>query len=598
MEDLIYQNVLKMGYELSPLLDEYEIDEFNNKYTLIDVNENTLKSIVRFEIPPLEILRAKRSVPFVKWGKSYHVQLKDLQVLLENLIKKHAKFKDFTDLIYAWLNKSGYYHSHLLPNNYQPSLIDDPYIEKDDNIIICSLNFLDFASHKKNFLDLVKRQKEVVEDLIKNRKLTIKNRKYKLVTKSFIATCLTRCEEYRDGKMSNVMSNIVREYLPVLAEHNDYYGIFALTYEYYCGTSSFPQDRVQALKYALKAYEMRQDPDIANTLGYIYYYGGANNGIPNYDLAFKYFSLAFHADCNIESAYKVADCFLKGNGAPKSERAAYNIVNSLYDATHRMIEQGLFESKFADVTLRLGTYYRDGVYVESNKKVALKYLLEARAAIHYRMENMDYIGDAYVANSIATAIDSLNGNQVKRRVVPQGFDITDASRKGEISYQSYYLRDTKITKDGLLTNYHEDINRTILEISPSLKFSRITKGNQLLFILKKTDLDKIKKLKDDKNYICNYRGKLELHTFNSNKTTIIHPSKIIYVTNQTKLYNVVSVVFKPDGVPYDYLTKKIVKVGQLIKVKTKFGEQTVKVVKVKKLYEDQLALPLKKMSYL
>lgn len=520
-------------------------------------------------------------------------------MLLTNLIKKRTKLEDFTELIRAWFNKFGYYNSHLLPNSYQPSLIDDPYIEKDDNIIVCSLNFLDFASHKKNFLDLVKRQKEVVEDLIKNRKLSIKNRKYKLITKSFIATCLTRCKEYSDNKMSNVMSNIIKEYLPVLAEHNDYYGIFALTYEYYCGTTSFPQDRVKALKYALIAYEMEEDPDIANTLGYIYYYGGANNGVPNYDLAFKYFSLAFHASYNIESAYKVADCFLKGNGTPKSERAAYNIVDSLYNYTRNQVEDGFFDSKFADVTLRLGTYYRDGVHVISSKKLALKYLLEARAAIHYRMGNMDYIGDTYVANSIATAIDSLNGNQVKRKVVSQGFDITDVARKGEIGEESYDLKDIKITKDGILTKYYgQEVKRVNFITSATLRFSEFTECSEMLFVLKSFDIEKIKKLKPGKNYVCSYHGTLELHTFGSDKATIIHPLKIIYVTNKTKLYNVASVIFKPNGAAYDYLLKNPVKVGQLVKVKTKFGTQTVKVVKVKKLYEDQLALPLKKMSYL
>ena len=61
-------------------------------------------------------------------------------------------------------------------------------------------------------------------------------------------------------------------------------------YCYYCGTKIYPNDWLKARDAFEEYYQMTGDASAANTLGYIYYYGRCNGGVPEYDKAFRYFS--------------------------------------------------------------------------------------------------------------------------------------------------------------------------------------------------------------------------------------------------------------------------------------------------------------------
>ena len=66
------------------------------------------------------------------------------------------------------------------------------------------------------------------------------------------------------------------------------YATYALSYIYYLGEAGIKQDFKKSEKYLLKYYKKTGNSDIANTLGYIYYYGRVNAGKPQYDKAYKY----------------------------------------------------------------------------------------------------------------------------------------------------------------------------------------------------------------------------------------------------------------------------------------------------------------------
>lgn len=72
-------------------------------------------------------------------------------------------------------------------------------------------------------------------------------------------------------------------------------------YCYYCGTKIYPNDWYKARDSFIDYYQMTGDASAANTLGYIYYYGRCNGGVPEYEKAFKYFSIG-HAPIRILKA--------------------------------------------------------------------------------------------------------------------------------------------------------------------------------------------------------------------------------------------------------------------------------------------------------
>ena len=97
---------------------------------------------------------------------------------------------------------------------------------------------------------------------------------------------------------------------------------------------------------------------LANTLGYIAYYGRCEDGIPDYETAYKYFSFAAFNGV-YEAQYKIADMFQKGNGVTRSPETAQGMIQRLYNENLRYIQRGIFASKFADVALRMGGLFAD-----------------------------------------------------------------------------------------------------------------------------------------------------------------------------------------------------------------------------------------------
>ncbi|MBR6483637.1 MAG: sel1 repeat family protein [Clostridiales bacterium] len=140
----------------------------------------------------------------------------------------------------------------------------------------------------------------------------------------------------------------------------------------------------------------------ANTLGYIYYYGRLNNGIPDYEKAFFYYSVA-SAYGIIESTYKLSDMFMNGYYVKKNVYLASALIEKLYGESRYRFEMGEFDGKFADVAFRMGLIQlntEDLMLAEVGKLRALRFFLQARFAIALRIkENYSY-GDNKVRDNI------------------------------------------------------------------------------------------------------------------------------------------------------------------------------------------------------
>ena len=142
-----------------------------------------------------------------------------------------------------------------------------------------------------------------------------------------------------------------------------------------------------------RAFEIEKDPFLANTLGYIYYYGRCNDGKPQYEEAFKYYSYG-RANHLYESTYKLADMYRKGRGTFQSRETANEMIDELYGYAFKDFCKG-YSDKLADVALRMGGINEE----DGDVNAAHYYYLMAYYALNRRLKYNNY-GDSVVLKSI------------------------------------------------------------------------------------------------------------------------------------------------------------------------------------------------------
>ena len=201
-----------------------------------------------------------------------------------------------------------------------------------------------------------------------------------------------------------------------LGEKGNAKALRGLGYRLYESDGHFPMDQVLAGEILEKSFAIEQNSTVANTLGYIYYYGKTRSGDAEPSKAFRYFAFG-EAFGNVESIYKLADCYLHGYGGLQSNKAAYSLVSSVEPEQY---ERFLSDSpnKYADIASRMGRYYHEGIGVEKNLEHAYFFYLLAREAIRRRMEKDDYIGDAYVSKRIQESIEAVRMESGEEEIYP------------------------------------------------------------------------------------------------------------------------------------------------------------------------------------
>lgn len=204
---------------------------------------------------------------------------------------------------------------------------------------------------------------------------------------------------------------LYRLFAEELADANNTYGLHAVGYGCYGGNHAFDCDWVRSRDCIFKLFELEDEMPkkafLANTLGYIYYYGRCSDGVPDYESAYEYFSFAAFNGV-YEAQYKVADMFKNGYGVVKSPKTAKNIIAKLYDENIQYMRDGEFNCKFADIALRMGVMLTNNDDDEENDyEEALYYYTQAAFAIRMRMMEANYYGDSKVSDSIASAISSV-----------------------------------------------------------------------------------------------------------------------------------------------------------------------------------------------
>lgn len=203
---------------------------------------------------------------------------------------------------------------------------------------------------------------------------------------------------------------LYRKFALELCEKDNTVALNSVGYGSYGGNRAFPCDWKLSEECMLRLLETEENEiekaQYANTLGYIYYYGRCNNGTPEYDKAYKYFSFAAFNGI-YEALYKVADMMKNGYGVAKSVPAAQKIVTELYYENLKEMHEGNLDCKFADIAFRMGNFVdldnSCDFFEDCDKK--LRYYFQAEFAIRMRMLEADRYGDLSVKKSIETELE-------------------------------------------------------------------------------------------------------------------------------------------------------------------------------------------------
>ncbi len=381
------------------------------------------------------------------------------------------------------------------------------------------------------------------------------------------------------------------------AREGRWLGLRAVGYGCYGGNRAFPCDWERSRDCILALFDLEEDAEdkatYADTLGYIYYYGRCNGGVPEYELAYKYFSFAAFYGV-YEARYKVADMLRSGYGIPKCPEIAERMIRELYDENIKYIRNGIFECKFADVALRMGGIYDSEEHGDLYK--ALYYYTQAEFAIRMRMMNVDYYGDTKVSENISAALAGVK-EKLHFKALSSGIYRSAYFMDGEISdgkkYDMVIKKQRKLSYKITFVPHQkagEEKRRkmfiTLPEIGLCGLFDKISVTYRAYEPLDESLLDRVITVDERDGTELLYDGK-----------TVFSVDGDIVIRNggkaQNKKYRFVSVSF---GTPklYDYLCDDLtVKVGDNVWVNAAGEEKEVTVCRVFEKKESELSFPIK-----
>ena len=206
------------------------------------------------------------------------------------------------------------------------------------------------------------------------------------------------------AKAEEAKLSLARKFIDELCAKDNSLALYTKGYASYGGNRLYPCNWNISRDCMIRLFEKEDDPNYANTLGYIYYYGRCNRGVPEYDKAFYYFGIAA-ANGIYEGLYKLADMYCHGYGCKESKGTAFRLYSIVYDDNLKQFLKGK-NANFADAALRMGNVYAKGIGREIDIPAAYFYYLQAGYAAKVRTRD-NYFGDATVVKNIRKATEEM-----------------------------------------------------------------------------------------------------------------------------------------------------------------------------------------------
>ncbi len=367
----------------------------------MDLTRAELKAAVRYECNMSDLMVAADEDEDIFVLGGYEITLEDIQTALQNRKTWGIDLKTFKDEWYLemlvlledntigfpeWLNHGDW---DGIPNH---------------SSVICTvadrLFGNDFFTGKYMELDedLLENVENEIQKFLENRAKLPQKREYTVWQKK--AFFQRWCEEDALRDADDLYVGLFKRIVEELCDAGDADALEWMSYAYY-GNGMYPysQNWEKSMEYLLRWLEAEPSGQCANTLGYMYYYGRVSDGVPDYEKAFKYFSIGAAAGY-YESVYKMSDMFFHGYGVPKSEKIAEDLLWRIYPKHIKLLVDGCFDNRFPDIAYRLGNIWRS----QGSYDAAVDMYLQAQYGIRKRIETIDQYGDRSVAKRIDEAL--------------------------------------------------------------------------------------------------------------------------------------------------------------------------------------------------
>ena len=561
------------------------------------VKASCLKQFIKGKLSFAELTEGSNVLPDLVDNdpKAYKITLKD--ILSGILVYEDKPFMEICE----WVET-------ILAYEDQISFVDDPWEMIRDKVTdqdIMNLLWRDLDEFRWTYDYYDNQANEVLKDIKNNLIIWLESKRTQLPPK-VLRTVAEQFDDDSIDKESEATQKLFKKCLDAMCEKKDPKSIQRRGYCYYCGTKIYPNDWIKARDAFLEYYQLTGDASAANTLGYIYYYGRCNNGVPEYEEAFKYFSIG-HAFTYFESTYKLADMFAHGYGVVKDGKTANHLYWSVYSQNLKRFIKEDYECKFADAALRMGNCFRYGYGAEVDLRTAYYYYLQADLAIRKRTEVANHYGDTVVFNGVQRALEEvrqeytekgrteyfvnpiwLNWTLIKHRrckmkirELKEGALLLTASPMKRRDENKAPLMLIAIPK----ADYCELKDKITIRTAPSSTYSIIGDGTEFVFDSYQYDWNGGTKF---------YLGDDLVAEIITEKYSFKAPSKK-EPAPEGKIYHFVRVVFEGSGRTYDYLCDdNSVKAGDQVIINGYDGEKAVNVISVFDKYENQLGLPLER----
>ncbi len=390
------------------------------------------------------------------------------------------------------------------------------------------------------------------------------------------------------------------KYVEELCEKGNTTALYAKAYSLYGGNRAYACDWCGSRDLLLKLMEVDESPFLANTLGYLFYYGRCADGKPDYEKAFYYYNIGA-AGGVYESRYKLSDMYRHGYWVKKNARIAAGLARELYYENLRFIQEGRTDGKFADIALRMGHLRLDGGDADD----AYWYYLQAEFAIKQRMRDCDRYGDSAVADGIAKAIEEVLPQTSYRKprhtvygwsALPLISSALDLNRRVEakikrlkngqyslcfrilpLKGEFYPSRFFVTIPEAHFCGYMDRITVKTAKIERFAIGGKLFDGDEAVIVFDEAT---------DSDYY--FYGERVMHLCADFALKIPSPSA-------GKTYRFASVMFSEGGKRYDYLCNlPDIKVGDEVVVPSPDGDVQTRVVRVFEKNETETSLPISK----
>ena len=414
---------------------------------------------------------------------------------------------------------------------------------------------------------------------------------------------LQNAEPEKLSRLSDAEKSDLRQLMTDLATEGEPMALRQLGYCCYGGDALFECDWPRSRDCFLRLMDMDNVDDhdkcnYANTLGYIFYYGRCNGGVPEYEKAFQYFSIGA-AGGFYESMYKLSDMYMHGYYVARNTCAAQVLVRMVYDENLERVKRCKFGCNFADAALRMGNLCRDGLIQDD----PLYYYTLADFAIRRRLAYEHY-GDSSVFAGIQNALAEIRKDRPQQQKSVVRF--TEVPPVIDKLFEGHCCRVTlKPQKSGLQFVVQrladpDSINiENVFEIYTDLGFCDLTDHVQMML-----HGNNLPRLTGKQSFIANRISaektggglQCDFYLFDELKLslTVHHLTRKLPADAKQKaqVYRFAAVVFAPGGKSYDYICElDDVAVGDHVIVSAHDEEKEVEVVRLFQMSIGDMSLP-------